>query len=122
MIRLGMRHMRQTTAGGAYEGSPHAGSPFTGALGFGGFSGTIFGDAFRGGMDEKIFKSIFGDQVAVHQNVPVFTVELTLQEAVEGCTKQVSFSMPLPCPACNWSGFPPGARPQTCTTCGGIRR
>jgi hypothetical protein len=54
LIRLGMRHMRQTTAGGAYEGSPHAGSPFTGALGFGGFSGTIFGDAFRGGMDEKV--------------------------------------------------------------------
>ncbi|KAH9534103.1 hypothetical protein CY35_18G089000 [Sphagnum magellanicum] len=124
--QVGHEAYEQATAGGAYEGSPHAGSPFTGGGvrgggGFGGFSETIFGDAFGGGMDE-ILKSMFGDQVAVHQNVPVVTVELTLREAVEGCTKQVSFSMPIPCPACNGSGFPPGARPQTCTTCGGIGR
>ncbi|KAH8933054.1 hypothetical protein BDL97_18G011300 [Sphagnum fallax] len=73
--QVGHEAYEQATAGGAYEGSPHAGSPFTGGGvrgggGFGGFSETIFGDAFGAGMDE-IFKSMFGDQVAVHQNVPV---------------------------------------------------
>ncbi|KAH8933050.1 hypothetical protein BDL97_18G011300 [Sphagnum fallax] len=73
--QVGHEAYEQATAGGAYEGSPHAGSPFTGGGvrgggGFGGFSETIFGDAFGAGMDE-IFKSMFGDQVAVHQNVPI---------------------------------------------------
>ncbi|CAK9210562.1 unnamed protein product [Sphagnum troendelagicum] len=68
--QVGHEAYEQATAGGAYEGSP-----FTGGGGFGSFSGTVFGDAFGGGMDE-IFKSMFGDQVAVHQNVPMGVVFL----------------------------------------------
>ncbi|CAK9207240.1 unnamed protein product [Sphagnum troendelagicum] len=122
--QVGQEAYEQATTGSPYAGNPYAGSSYSGggSRGFEGFSETIFGNGFGGGMDE-MFKMVFGDKVAVHQNQNVeVTVELTFREAVEGCSKQVSFSAPIPCSACNGRGFPPGARPQTCSTCGGRGR
>jgi DnaJ-class molecular chaperone len=67
--QVGQEAYEQATTGSPYAGNPYAGSPFSGggSRGFEGFSETIFGNGFGGGMDE-MFKMVFGDKVAVHQN------------------------------------------------------
>ncbi|GMP62539.1 hypothetical protein CsSME_00024608 [Camellia sinensis var. sinensis] len=46
-------------------------------------------------------------------------VELSFMEAVQGCTKTLTFQSDLPCEACGGAGVPPGTRPETCQTCRG---
>ncbi|MCC6525278.1 MAG: molecular chaperone DnaJ [Polyangiaceae bacterium] len=45
--------------------------------------------------------------------------ELTLEEAVAGCKKEITIQAPARCSACEGSGSREGAQPSTCTTCGG---
>ncbi|KAI9116385.1 hypothetical protein K1719_012552 [Acacia pycnantha] len=73
------------------------------------------------------FEQIFRDHDFVknffHQNVggeDVKTfVELSFMEAVQGCTKTVSFQTDVLCNTCGGSGVPPGTRPETCKRCKG---
>jgi hypothetical protein len=67
--QVGQEAYEQATTGSPYAGNPYAGSSYSGggSRGFEGFSETIFGNGFGGGMDE-MFKMVFGDKVAVHQN------------------------------------------------------
>ncbi|PSS10012.1 Chaperone protein like [Actinidia chinensis var. chinensis] len=64
----------------------------------------IFGTIFNRGMGGKDVK---------------ISVELSFMEAVQGCTKTLTFQTDLPCEACGGTGVPPGTRPETCRTCRG---
>ncbi|XP_074263977.1 chaperone protein dnaJ GFA2, mitochondrial-like [Silene latifolia] len=46
-------------------------------------------------------------------------LELSFMEAVQGCTKTVSFKTSLPCESCGGTGVPPGTKPETCRRCKG---
>ncbi|KAI3875322.1 hypothetical protein MKX03_000749 [Papaver bracteatum] len=46
-------------------------------------------------------------------------LELSFMEAVQGCTKNVTFETSLKCETCGGSGVPPGTKPQKCTPCKG---
>jgi molecular chaperone DnaJ len=45
--------------------------------------------------------------------------ELTLEEAVLGCKKDISLHTPVECTACKGDGCEPGTKPQACRTCDG---
>ncbi|KAI3764808.1 hypothetical protein L2E82_14824 [Cichorium intybus] len=47
------------------------------------------------------------------------SLELSFMEAVQGCTKNVTFQTELPCETCGGSGVPPGTKPETCRRCKG---
>ncbi|KAF2293629.1 hypothetical protein GH714_003519 [Hevea brasiliensis] len=46
-------------------------------------------------------------------------IELSFMEAVQGCTKTITFQADIPCEACRGEGIPPGVRPQMCKSCKG---
>ncbi|XP_022756745.1 chaperone protein dnaJ GFA2, mitochondrial-like isoform X5 [Durio zibethinus] len=46
-------------------------------------------------------------------------IELSFMEAVQGCTKTVTFQAPVLCQACGGEGVPPGVKPERCRYCGG---
>ncbi|XP_065042321.1 chaperone protein dnaJ GFA2, mitochondrial-like isoform X3 [Musa acuminata AAA Group] len=52
------------------------------------------------------------------QDVKV-SLEISFMEAVQGCTKTITFQAPVNCRACGGSGVPPGTRPETCWRCRG---
>lgn len=83
--------------------------------GTGGFSEGGFHNPFENMNDffHTIFKqNIGGNDVKV-------SVELSFMEAVQGCTKNVTFQTTLPCDSCGGTGVPPGTRPETCKRCKG---
>ncbi|GMH30655.1 hypothetical protein Nepgr_032498 [Nepenthes gracilis] len=84
----------------------------------GGFS--PFEDIFRHGFEDvfKIFEPGFRPGKFGGQDVKV-TLELSFMEAVQGCTKTVTFQTNLPCDACGGTGVPPGTKPETCRRCKG---
>lgn len=73
-----------------------------------------FGDFFR---MEDIFSNIFRQNVA-GQDVKV-SIELSFMEAVQGCTKTITFQTDVACEACGGEGVPPGVKPQMCKHCKG---
>ncbi|KAI3992231.1 hypothetical protein MKX01_021639 [Papaver californicum] len=46
-------------------------------------------------------------------------LELSFMEAVQGCSKTVTFKTSLKCETCGGSGVPPGTKPETCRPCRG---
>uniref|UniRef100_A0A7N0UCM0 Uncharacterized protein n=1 Tax=Kalanchoe fedtschenkoi TaxID=63787 RepID=A0A7N0UCM0_KALFE len=91
----------------AYERQQEGGGPGSG------FSQSPFEDMFNSDFLKNIFRqNLRGDDVKV-------TLELSFMEAVQGCTKTVTFVTSLPCEACGGSGVPPGTRPETCKRCRG---
>ncbi|EEF49181.1 chaperone protein dnaJ GFA2, mitochondrial [Ricinus communis] len=86
------------------NGDFHPGAGFDDFDSFFRMGGDIFGN---------IFKQKFGGQdVKVH-------IELSFMEAVQGCTKTVSFQTDVPCEACRGEGVPPGVKPELCKRCKG---
>ncbi|KAL3732728.1 hypothetical protein ACJRO7_029386 [Eucalyptus globulus] len=79
--------------------------------GFRGFNNP-FDDIFNGDIF-NIFRQRFGGQ-----DVKV-SVELSFMEAVQGCTKTITFQAPLTCQTCGGTGVPPGTKPENCRRCGG---
>ncbi|CAD5191768.1 unnamed protein product [Musa acuminata subsp. malaccensis] len=51
--------------------------------------------------------------------LPSVSLEISFMEAVQGCTKTITFQAPVNCRACGGSGVPPGTRPETCWRCRG---
>lgn len=47
------------------------------------------------------------------------SISISFMEAVQGCTKTLTFQTELACETCGGSGVPPGTRPETCRTCKG---
>ncbi|XP_047317273.1 chaperone protein dnaJ GFA2, mitochondrial-like [Impatiens glandulifera] len=97
-----------------FEQSMNGGGPGGGPGGFEWGPGfNPFGDMFRDGMF-NIFNSrnIGGKDVKV-------AVELSFMEAVQGCTKTLTFQTELSCEACGGAGVPPGTKPEICKSCRG---
>ncbi|KAL7258345.1 hypothetical protein ACSBR1_004465 [Camellia fascicularis] len=87
----------------------------------GGMGGGQWGPDFNPFADifntDNIFNTIFNRGMG-GKDVKVL-VELSFMEAVQGCTKTLTFQTDLPCEACGGAGVPPGTRPETCQTCRG---
>lgn len=103
---------------GRYDQFGHAG--VDGAAGFSGngdiFSHfqDIFSDFFGGfsGGRQRSRGPARGRDLRVAQ-------QLTLEEAVLGCKKDIPLTTPVECGGCGGSGAKPGTQPTTCGTCGG---
>ncbi|XP_031398108.1 chaperone protein dnaJ GFA2, mitochondrial isoform X2 [Punica granatum] len=93
-----------------HEAFEQQGSPGSDS-GFHGFSNP-FEDIFNGDIF-NMFRQRFGGQ-----DVKV-AVEISFMEAVQGCTKTVTFQAPLTCQACGGTGVPPGTKPENCRRCAG---
>ena len=103
-------------------------SAFEGAGGFsggGGFSGMdmndIF-DMFGGGFGG--FSDIFGGGRSRKRGPSrgadlQYNLTINFEEAIFGCSKEISFQADDKCDACNGTGAKTGTHPQTCSTCGG---
>ncbi|KAL9233690.1 hypothetical protein vseg_008650 [Gypsophila vaccaria] len=78
---------------------------------FGGFNG-----ASGGTNPFDIFNNVFTSRKGEDVNL---ALELSFMEAVQGCTKTVSFKTSLSCEACGGTGVPPGTKPGTCQRCKG---
>ncbi|CAI0467813.1 unnamed protein product [Linum tenue] len=74
-----------------------------------------FGEFFR--MND-IFGSMFNQQRLGGEDVKV-ALELSFIEAVQGCTKNITFQTDVPCETCRGEGVPPGVKPQICKRCKG---
>ncbi|OTA21443.1 chaperone protein DnaJ [Xenorhabdus beddingii] len=104
----------------AYDQYGHAafeqGGMGGGAGGFGGgaeFSdifGDVFGDIFGGGRRQQ--RPSRGSDLR-------YNMELTLEEAVRGVTKEIRIPTLESCDSCHGSGAKAGTSPETCSTCHG---
>lgn len=84
--------------------------------GSGGFD--PFHDIFSGGLG-GVFDHLFNrDTVMGGQDIKI-PLELSFMEAVQGCSKTITFQAPVTCEACDGTGVPPGSRPETCRVCRG---
>ena len=110
------RSMYDRMGHSAFEGGMGGGG---GGFG-GGFSaedifsqfGDIFGGAFGGGGGR-------GQQRARRGSDLRYVMELTLEEAVKGVKKTITFTAPAPCDACDGKGSKNPKDVQTCPTCHG---
>jgi len=94
-----------------------------GAEGFGGFDfsgdmgdifGDIFGDLFGGGSSRR--RSNNGPMKGANLRA---AVNISFEEAVFGCDKELEISLKEECQTCGASGAKPGTSPETCPKCNG---
>ncbi len=99
-----------------------------GAGGFGGFEG--FGGGGFGGF-EDIFSEMFGGgfgagggrrQRVVRGDDLRYDIEITLEEAVKGCKKDIRLSTLAECDTCHGSGAEKDSKVETCPHCHGSGR
>jgi len=100
----------------AYDQFGHAGVSGAGGgdAGFGNFGdifGDVFGDIFGGGRGRSRGPRRGADLQ--------YNMELDLEEAVRGVTKQIKVPTLVVCGTCDGSGSKPGTSPSRCGTCGG---
>ncbi|WIO73816.1 molecular chaperone DnaJ [Porticoccaceae bacterium LTM1] len=107
----------------AYDQFGHAG--VDGQGGFGGGAG-----GFGGGNFSDIFGDVFGDifggggrgrgRSGPRRGADLsYRMELTLEEAVKGVSKQIKVPTLVNCGTCDGSGAKKGTQPTTCGTCHG---
>ena len=118
----------------AYDRMGHA--AFENGMGGGGFGGgnfqDIFGDIFGGmgggrGGNASGFQDIFGDifggaRGGSRQRRGAdlrYMLDLTLEEAVNGAKKEITFTAPAPCETCDGKGTKDSSDIVNCSTCGG---
>ncbi|CAA6676447.1 MULTISPECIES: molecular chaperone DnaJ [unclassified Lentimonas] len=116
----------------AYDRYGHA--AFQGGMGGGGGGGghdpfDMFREAFGGrggggggGIFEEFFGGGGGGQSAggaAHGSDLRYDLEITLEEAVKGCEKEIRYRRPVECKKCHGEGAEPGSKKVTCSTCGG---
>lgn len=95
-----------------------------GAGGFGGFGGGGFGGF------EDIFSEMFGGgfgggsrrQRVVRGDDLRYDIEITLEEAVKGCKKDIRIQTLAECDTCHGSGAEKGSKVETCPHCHGSGR
>lgn len=123
----------------AYDRYGHA--AFQGGGGGGGFSGgaggagfhdpfDIFREVFGGGGGEgSVFGDIFGSFDGEGRGGGRsrgadlrYDMEITLEEAVKGCHKEINVTKNAVCETCGGSGAAPGSKQVNCRTCGGQGR
>ena len=81
----------------------------------------IFREVFGGG---SILDELFGggrqDPNAPQRGDDLrFDLEITFEEAANGCEKEIAVTKPEKCADCNGAGAEPGSKIKTCTTCDG---
>jgi molecular chaperone DnaJ len=82
--------------------------------GFGDIFGDVFGDIFgRGNARGRQSASYRGSDLQ-------YSVELTLEEAVKGITKNLQIPRQKTCSSCNGTRAKKGSQPVLCTTCNGM--
>jgi len=91
--------------GGGYGGGFGGG----GGADFSDIFGDVFGDIFGGGRRQRASR---GADLR-------YNMELTLEEAVRGVTKEIRIPTLEECDICHGSGAKAGTQPQTCPTCHG---
>lgn len=106
----------------AYDQYGHAAFEQGGFGGFGGFGGADFGDMFG-----DIFGDIFGSRGRTRQRVVRgedlrYDLEISLEEAVKGTTKDIQINTLAECDHCHGSGAEPGSMVETCPACHGAGR
>lgn len=109
----------------AFEGG--GASPGGGFGGFGGFefdAGDIFSELFgSGGFGGFSGRSRRSDPNAPRRGADVRTmIRLTFEEAVFGCTKEITIDYKETCKSCGGNGAKSGTAREKCTKCGGSGR
>lgn len=98
--------------------------------GLGGFSSANFSgfeDLFEGlGGFGDLFEDLFGGRGGgrrknrAHRGDDLrYNINITLEEAVFGCEKNIEFNRYDECSGCKGTGSQPGTKTETCKTCGG---
>ena len=87
---------------------------FGGNAGGGGIFGDIFEEAFGGGGPR-------GNQPSRGADLR-YDLEISLEDAVSGCEREISVRKLETCEKCSGSGAAPGSKTITCNTCGGTGR
>ncbi|WP_075997686.1 molecular chaperone DnaJ [Salaquimonas pukyongi] len=110
----------------AYDQFGHAAFE-NGGGGFGGGAG-----GFGGGGFSDIFEDLFGEMMGGRGRRGAggrgrgadlrYNMEITLEEAYEGKTADISVPTAVTCETCSGSGSKPGSSPKTCATCSGSGR
>ena len=95
---------------GGMGGGGFGGGGFGGGADFSDIFGDVFGDIFGGGR---------GRQRAARGADLRYNMDLTLEEAVRGVTKEIRIPTLEECDVCHGSGAKAGTQPQTCPTCHG---
>lgn len=113
---------RQMVDQGIDPNDPQTGGFGGGAGGFGGFGagadfndifGSFFGDMFgRGGSARQSQRKPRGENLA-------YELEISLEEAVQGCKKDIKFKSYVECSDCNGTGSAGGQNFETCPHCHG---
>lgn len=94
------------------QGGMGGGGGFGGGADFSDIFGDVFGDIFGGGRR--------GGQARAQRGADLrYNMELSLEEAVRGVTKEIDVPTYVSCDPCGGSGAKPGSSPQTCGTCHG---
>lgn len=111
----------------AYDQFGHAAFE-NGGAGFGGGAAGGFG----GGGFSDIFEDLFGEMMGGRgRRGPGgrdrgadlrYNMEITLEEAYEGKTADISVPTAITCETCSGTGSKPGSSPKTCATCSGTGR
>ncbi|WP_413722114.1 molecular chaperone DnaJ [Sodalis sp. RH23] len=101
--QYGHAAFEQGGMGGGYGGGAAGGADFTDIF------GDVFGDIFGGGRRQRASR---GSDLR-------YNMELTLEEAVRGVTKEIRIPTLEECDVCHGSGAKPGTSPVTCPTCHG---
>ena len=88
-----------------------------------------FDDIFQGFDIGNIFDMFFGGSgggrrrggpQGPQRGSDIYTeVPITLEEAFNGCEKEIKITRSELCPTCHGSKSKPGSNPETCSTCGG---
>jgi molecular chaperone DnaJ len=82
----------------------------------------IFREVFsgRGGMFDEFFGGNRNDPSSPQRGDDLrFDLEISFEEAVLGCEKEISVTKPERCETCQGSGVEAGAKARTCGTCQG---
>ena len=112
----------------AYDQYGHAAFDARQRAGRSGFGGgfhdpfDIFREVFGGGGGGSIFDNIFGaqDPSGPQRGDDLrYNLEITLEEAAQGCEKEIPVTKLDPCETCGGSGAEAGSKLKTCGTCGG---
>ncbi|OOF42485.1 molecular chaperone DnaJ [Rodentibacter trehalosifermentans] len=97
----------------------------------GGFGGGGFGGGFGGADFGDIFGDMFGDifgggsrsrQRVVRGEDLRYDLEISLEEAVKGTTKDIQINTLAHCDSCEGTGAEKGSKVETCPTCHGSGR
>ncbi|MGC5903651.1 molecular chaperone DnaJ [Providencia stuartii] len=95
----------------AFEQGGMGGGGFGGGADFSDIFGDVFGDIFGGGRRQQ--RPSRGSDLQ-------YNMELTLEEAVRGVTKEIRIPALETCDVCHGNGAKPGTSVDTCPTCHGM--